>query len=726
MSSSFRAPSGVDSAVSELVEAVFSAGMLRALDARGRAELSLASRVHELRAGAALFVAGAPADAVFVVARGDLRLDGAVDARTAGAGDVLGWDAALPCGVRSGSAHAVAPSSVVELPLGALRRALTRSGAEELLAREERRARLRAFRALLARTELGAALTRKELDRLVQEAREETLAPGAALGETTRQSAYLVGSGLVALDGGSSGYASRGQLLGLESALGRRSGSERAAALGDVLVAALPGPLLAELARRYPEAVERELASARRREERQARAFGALGNARGTGEPFGRLEAASSLLVIDVATCVDCGHCVRACADTHGAPRFARHGERVTATLDGTSGLAARAYLLPNACQHCRDPACLPECPTGALVRDARGAVEVRAALCTGCGACVSACPWDAVELVPGGTGALAAKCDLCSGREGPECVVACPTGAITRVEPARDFVELRVAVGAPRSSRAERSRLGPWLARAAVLPLLAVALGLAGRADAPVRVAAGWLGAALLLVLAAHAIVKRVPAARAASARALRRWLGARASLAPLVHLHSTLGVLSLAAILVHTGGRLGSGIAGLLSLSYYVLLATGVAGAVLYAALPRRLAALEPEREPVPDAAELDRRLFAVLSGGNDAVRALARGFLVPHARSVAGALALLLSLRKPADEARALTARVHAALGGRASARLTGLDALVQAAVAVRSARAARFGRALLRALVPVHLPLAVLLVALLLLHALGALR
>jgi Fe-S-cluster-containing dehydrogenase component/CRP-like cAMP-binding protein len=718
---------GPPSAGATLEDSVFSGSLLRALDARGRADVSLATRRHELAPGAALFVAGAPADALFVVARGKLRLGGDVDPKTASPGDVFGWDAAVPGAVRSGGANATEASAVVELPLGALRRGLTRSGAEALLAREERRARRRSFRALLRATELGSALAEWELDRLLDESREETLAAGDALGAPDRPAAaWLVVSGVVALARGARGYAGRGQLVGLEPALEGRAETE-ATALGDVLALAVPAPLLAALHRGRPEVTARALALSRERRERQARAAAALGPERTAAGSYGRLESAASLLAIEVGSCVDCGHCVRACADTHGVPRFSREGERVQVSVDAGGELRERAYLLPNACQHCKEPACLPACPTSALARDARGAVEIREELCTGCSACVSACPWDAVKLVPRGAGAVAVKCDLCSGRDGPECVLACPTGALARVEPARDFAELRVVLGAKhRPVSRPRSLVGPWLARAAVLPPVAVALALAEHAGAQARFVAGVVGGVLALVLAAHALVKRVPAARSAVGRLLRRAFGNGASLAPLVGAHATLGVLSLAAILVHSGARLGAGVAGVLSLSYWLVIATGALGGVAYLVVPRRLARLEPGRERTPDAAELERRLFAALSGGNDAVRALSKGFLVPHATSALGALRLLVSRRSADDDRRALVARVEAALGGRTSARLAGLDALARAAVAVRAGRAARLGRALLGAFVPVHLVLAVLLVVLLVGHVAVVLR
>jgi Fe-S-cluster-containing dehydrogenase component len=718
---------GVSFRESDRLEAVASAPLLRVLDARDRADLSLAARTHELSPGAVLFSAGAPADALFVVVRGSLRLEGAVDPSTVVVGDVFGWDAVVPGAVRSSSARATEAASLVELPLPSFRRVLARSGAEALLAREERRHRLRSFRTLLASTELGAALSEQELDRFVQESREIVLAPGEALGEASPASnAWLVVSGLVALDGGTLGYASRGRLVGLELAPGRAAPSAGPTALGDVVVLGLPRSLLEQTRRLHADAVARELAEAQRLAERQQRAFGARRECTETGYPFGRLEAASSLLVIDTAGCVDCGHCARACADTHGTARFARYGERVTATVAAGGVVSERALLLPNACQHCKDPACLAECPTGALVREERGSIGIRAELCTGCGACVSACPWDAVRLVPSGSGAVAVKCDLCHGRDGPACVLACPTAAIARVDPCRDFLELRIAVGGRPAKPAERAGLGPWLAAAAVLPFFAVALAVSDQASPSTRFAAGVVGGVLLVVLAAHAVVKRVPSVREMAGRVLRRVLPEPVSLSPLVRLHSSLGALSVTAIVVHTGGRVGSGIAGALTLAYALLVGTAALGAALYVLVPRRLQRLEPGPKPPPEAAELERRLFAAISGRNDAIRALARTFLIPHAHGAWGAVALLCSRRTPADEERALTTRVQTALGGRASARLADQAALVHAAVAIRAGRAARLGRALLRAFVPVHLVLALLLLTLFVLHVGAALR
>jgi Fe-S-cluster-containing hydrogenase component 2 len=48
--------------------------------------------------------------------------------------------------------------------------------------------------------------------------------------------------------------------------------------------------------------------------------------------------------------------------------------------------------------------------------------------LCTGCGDCVVACPFDAIWLDP--ISGLAFKCDLCSGAV--RCVEVCPSKALT------------------------------------------------------------------------------------------------------------------------------------------------------------------------------------------------------------------------------------------------------------------------------------------------------
>ena len=82
---------------------------------------------------------------------------------------------------------------------------------------------------------------------------------------------------------------------------------------------------------------------------------------------------------------------------------------------------AGGAY--PVVCRQCKDPLCQSACPVpGAMTRDERsGAAVINEAKCTGCLACVEACPFGAIQVGPNHE---ILKCDLCGGD--PECVKYC------------------------------------------------------------------------------------------------------------------------------------------------------------------------------------------------------------------------------------------------------------------------------------------------------------
>lgn len=85
-------------------------------------------------------------------------------------------------------------------------------------------------------------------------------------------------------------------------------------------------------------------------------------------------------------------------------------------------------------CEHCNDTSCMVACPTGALYEgegELEGVVLFNEELCTVCGLCVEACPYDAITLFsePDEEGVII-KCDLCRGN--PQCVPVCRTEALT------------------------------------------------------------------------------------------------------------------------------------------------------------------------------------------------------------------------------------------------------------------------------------------------------
>ncbi|MBP3731349.1 MAG: 4Fe-4S binding protein [Mailhella sp.] len=84
-------------------------------------------------------------------------------------------------------------------------------------------------------------------------------------------------------------------------------------------------------------------------------------------------------------------------------------------------------------CQHCLDPQCLKACPNGAISKDRDGVVRMNKKLCVNCGMCIAACP----EAAPfRDSQGQVNKCDLCGGS--PACVAACPNGALTYAQGSR------------------------------------------------------------------------------------------------------------------------------------------------------------------------------------------------------------------------------------------------------------------------------------------------
>lgn len=135
-------------------------------------------------------------------------------------------------------------------------------------------------------------------------------------------------------------------------------------------------------------------------------------------------------MTIDMERCVGCQACVVACK-TENEISQGRFRLRMRETVTGTFPNLQGEFRLEQ-CFHCENPPCVPVCPTGATFkRKADGLVLVDPTMCSGCKACVTACPYTMRHVHEGG---WIDKCTFCEHRLAaglePACVETCPTGA--------------------------------------------------------------------------------------------------------------------------------------------------------------------------------------------------------------------------------------------------------------------------------------------------------
>lgn len=122
--------------------------------------------------------------------------------------------------------------------------------------------------------------------------------------------------------------------------------------------------------------------------------------------------------------CIGCRACQQACRERSDLPPgvfFLRIEGRESQA--GEVSVSYRARV----CMQCARPKCAEACKAGAIARGRDGIVHVDASACTGCGRCVSACPFGAMVMLY----SKAAKCEQCSGAR-PACEAACPAFCIT------------------------------------------------------------------------------------------------------------------------------------------------------------------------------------------------------------------------------------------------------------------------------------------------------
>ena len=126
--------------------------------------------------------------------------------------------------------------------------------------------------------------------------------------------------------------------------------------------------------------------------------------------------------------CSGCETCQMMCSLEHtGAFNPKKSRIKVTPLSVGVT--------IPITCQQCENPACQAACPYEAIVPQEKMNLLVGdEKKCTGCLACVGACPFGIMGVDPEKKKAI--KCDLCGGE--PECVRACPSRVLVLADPRR------------------------------------------------------------------------------------------------------------------------------------------------------------------------------------------------------------------------------------------------------------------------------------------------
>jgi carbon-monoxide dehydrogenase iron sulfur subunit len=122
-------------------------------------------------------------------------------------------------------------------------------------------------------------------------------------------------------------------------------------------------------------------------------------------------------LIVQPEKCTGCKSCMLICSFVH-TDAFSYDDARLKVAKN-----ESRGQSMPQVCRNCEDPPCIPACPVEAIRCDPGNQwVILDEGACTGCGACVDACPYRAIHLHP--TSGIAIKCDFCGGD--PQCVKVC------------------------------------------------------------------------------------------------------------------------------------------------------------------------------------------------------------------------------------------------------------------------------------------------------------
>ena len=164
-------------------------------------------------------------------------------------------------------------------------------------------------------------------------------------------------------------------------------------------------------------------------------------------------------MFIDLAKCIGCDACSVACKVENATPNNIWWAPVIHKEVGKYP--KSRISFLPALCMQCEDPPCMKSCPTKSISQTSSGTVLIDEGKCAGSKACVTACPYEAIQVwenrEPGDEGSYleematqkhkfgaAQKCTFCNHRmefakenglkpgvdreATPACVLTCPT----------------------------------------------------------------------------------------------------------------------------------------------------------------------------------------------------------------------------------------------------------------------------------------------------------
>lgn len=134
---------------------------------------------------------------------------------------------------------------------------------------------------------------------------------------------------------------------------------------------------------------------------------------------------------LDTNRCTGCRACQVACKDKNRLEVGILY--RKANSYVAGSFPDVKCFSYSASCNHCKDPICLKNCPTGAIYKAEDGTVIQDQSKCIGCRMCVMSCPYGHPQFFE--DLGVAGKCDGCYGlRQGgndPACVAGCPNRAL-------------------------------------------------------------------------------------------------------------------------------------------------------------------------------------------------------------------------------------------------------------------------------------------------------